>query len=133
VGGRAGAARGRTLRVLAVHEWIAFPHVPTGVFSGESANQALRRGLRGQLDEAMAAVRREVPTEGVLAEGGAVQVLERAAAELDLLVLGSRGYGPLRAVLLGSVSEQLLRTALAPLVVIPRGTPAGEPLERSSS
>ena len=45
----------------------------------------------------------------------------RASGELDLLVVGSRGYGPLRAVLLGSVSSALVRSAQSPLVVVPRG------------
>jgi nucleotide-binding universal stress UspA family protein len=39
----------------------------------------------------------------------------------DLLAVGSRGYGPLRAVLLGSVSSALVRSAASPLVVVPRG------------
>ena len=37
-----------------------------------------------------------------------------------MLVVGSRGYGPLRAVLLGSVSSALVRSAQSPLVVVPR-------------
>jgi nucleotide-binding universal stress UspA family protein len=36
------------------------------------------------------------------------------------LVLGSRGYGPFGAVVLGSVSNALVRTAHCPLVVVPR-------------
>jgi nucleotide-binding universal stress UspA family protein len=36
-------------------------------------------------------------------------------------VVGSRGYGPFRAVLLGSVSSALVRSAESPLVVVPRG------------
>jgi len=36
-------------------------------------------------------------------------------------VLGSRGYGPLRPVLLGRVSRGLVRSAASPLVVVPRG------------
>jgi nucleotide-binding universal stress UspA family protein len=39
---------------------------------------------------------------------------------LDQLVGGSRGYGPLRAVLLGSVSSALVRSAQSPLVVLSR-------------
>jgi nucleotide-binding universal stress UspA family protein len=43
----------------------------------------------------------------------------------DLLVCGSRGYGPLRQILLGSVSTQVIRKAAYPVLVVPR--PAGEP------
>jgi nucleotide-binding universal stress UspA family protein len=119
--GRAGAA----LRVVAVHEPMAFSNVPTGAFSEQSVNKALRRTLHTRLDEAVVDVGAEVPAEAVFGEGGAVQVLEQAAEQLDLLVVGSRGYGPLRAVLLGSVSAQLMHTAAVPIVVVPRGASAG--------
>ena len=46
---------------------------------------------------------------------------EVATSPGTLLVVGSRGYGPLRRVLLGSVSTQLVRSAACPLVVTPRG------------
>jgi nucleotide-binding universal stress UspA family protein len=120
---------GAVLRVVAVHEPVAFSHVPTGALSGESANQALRRTLRTRLDEALAQIGSDVQTDAVFSEGGAVQRLERAAEQVDLLVVGSRGYGPLRAVLLGSVSGQLIATARAPIVVVPRGTPLAAPQE----
>lgn len=38
----------------------------------------------------------------------------------DLLVAGSRGYGPVLRVLLGSVSTQLAHRALCPVLVVPR-------------
>lgn len=44
-------------------------------------------------------------------------------AGVDLLVTGSRGYGPLGRVLLGSVSTQLAHKAPCPVLVVPR--PAG--------
>jgi hypothetical protein len=43
------------------------------------------------------------------------------SAGLDLLITGSRGYGPLRAVVVGGVSGRLARAAACPVVVIPRG------------
>ena len=39
---------------------------------------------------------------------------------VDLLVCGSRGYGPARRVLLGGVSARLLKNARVPVAVIPR-------------
>ncbi|MEV6490785.1 universal stress protein [Actinoplanes sp. NPDC051633] len=40
--------------------------------------------------------------------------------EVDVLVCGSRGYGPARRVLLGGVSTRLVRGARVPVVVVPR-------------
>lgn len=40
--------------------------------------------------------------------------------EVDLLVVGSRAHGPVRRVVLGSVSLHLTRDARCPLLVIPR-------------
>lgn len=39
----------------------------------------------------------------------------------DLLLCGSRGYGPVRQVLLGSVSARVIRDAAYPVIVVPRG------------
>ncbi len=50
------------------------------------------------------------------------RVLAEASRSLDLLVLGSRGYGPLRHALLGSVSAEVMRSAHCPVLVLPRRT-----------
>jgi nucleotide-binding universal stress UspA family protein len=54
-------------------------------------------------------------------EGEPADVLVDHAGELGLLVVGSRGYGPLRRVLLGSVSDALLEHAACPVMIVPRG------------
>lgn len=41
---------------------------------------------------------------------------------IDLLVAGSRGYGPLHAVVAGSVSRHLAHHAPCPVLIVPRGT-----------
>lgn len=46
--------------------------------------------------------------------------LARASADLDLLVVGSRSYGPLGAVLLGAVTRRLVELAECPVMVVPR-------------
>jgi hypothetical protein len=37
------------------------------------------------------------------------------------MLAGSRGYGPLRSVLVGGVSGRLTRTAQCPMIVVARG------------
>ncbi|HEX7609452.1 MAG TPA: universal stress protein [Solirubrobacteraceae bacterium] len=56
--------------------------------------------------------------------GETVAALEKQSERLDLLVLGSRGYGPLARVLLGSVSRKLANRAHCPVLVVPRGVRA---------
>lgn len=63
-------------------------------------------------------------------EGDAAELLANVSQGLDVLLCGSRGYGPLRTVLLGSVSARLAHSAACPLLVLPRAgdrTPAGQP------
>jgi nucleotide-binding universal stress UspA family protein len=62
-----------------------------------------------------------LPVETVRPQGDAAPCLEEASANLDLLLMGSRGYGALRRVLLGGVSAKLMRSAHSPLLVLPRG------------
>jgi nucleotide-binding universal stress UspA family protein len=47
-------------------------------------------------------------------------ILELARANIDLLVLGSRGWGPVRRALVGSVSSTVVRHAQCPVMVMPR-------------
>jgi nucleotide-binding universal stress UspA family protein len=117
----ASAAR---LVVVSAHAPMAFGQIPAGLPSPESVNQVLRRELRQEQEQVIAAHDRQA--EGVFTDGDAADVLERASEDVELLVLGSRGYGPLRATVLGSVSQQVLRNAASPVVVRPRGVSAAD-------
>ncbi|MFJ9101668.1 universal stress protein [Streptomyces sp. NPDC102405] len=64
----------------------------------------------------------DVSTEVV--EGGSVDVLVDAAAEAELLVLGSRGHGPVVGFLLGSVGRQVIAEAARPVVLVRAGDQA---------
>jgi nucleotide-binding universal stress UspA family protein len=74
-----------------------------------------------------------VDTEGLevrplLVEGRPVPSLVRAAADADLLVVGSRGRSGIAAVILGSVSSACVHYATCPVVVVPparRSSPVG--------
>lgn len=107
------------LRLLTVNQPLPPATVPAaaGLPLG-SVNEERRKELARQLTEAEAAVRDDgLEVTGALLDGDAAAELAKATVHLDLLVLGSRGYGPLRAVVLGSVSNTLVRTASCPVVV----------------
>lgn len=97
------------------------PSVGTGAVSTETVQQALRRKLRSDVQEAAASLPDEPNLETVVTDGHPVTELAQASSGLDLLILESRGYGPVRSVLLGSVSEAVMAQSRAPLVVVPRG------------
>jgi nucleotide-binding universal stress UspA family protein len=58
--------------------------------------------------------------EAHAAYGDAAEELALYSASLDLLVVGSRGYGPLGRLMHGSTSRKLTRMARCPLLVLPR-------------
>ena len=58
--------------------------------------------------------------DGVVAYGGPREELAMLARDLDLLVVGSRGYGPIGRLVHGSVSRYLVRHAGCSLLVLPR-------------
>jgi nucleotide-binding universal stress UspA family protein len=74
-----------------------------------------------ELAEAMATIAPTVVAYPILLQDAPVRALAWRSHELDLLVVGSRGYGPSRAVLLGGVCGRLIRRAACPVVVVPRG------------
>ena len=60
------------------------------------------------------------------AYGHPPEELAMYSASLDLLIVGSRGYGPIGRMIHGSTSQQLARTARCPLLVLPRAARAIE-------
>jgi nucleotide-binding universal stress UspA family protein len=57
--------------------------------------------------------------------GLAGEELSLFSGEVDLLIVGSRNYGPVRRLMLGSTSNHLQRHARCPLLILPRGTEHG--------
>lgn len=58
--------------------------------------------------------------EGRVRAGHPADELADESKQLDLLILGSRGYGPVRRVLLGGASFKVMRSAACPVIVVPR-------------
>ena len=80
-----------------------------------------RNAVADAAEEAAAGLRGDLDVEVRTLPGPPGEMLAAAAKEgIDLLVAGSRAYGPLRAVLAGSVSRYLADHAPCPLIVVPR-------------
>ncbi|MHC5796671.1 universal stress protein [Lacisediminihabitans sp. FW035] len=77
---------------------------------------------RAQFSRSLENAAKRIDATPLLLEGSVVDALADLRPEdVDLLVCGSRGYGPARRVLLGGVSSRLLKAARVPVVVVPRG------------
>lgn len=62
----------------------------------------------------------EIPADRRVLRGDPAAAIADQGVELDLVVLGSRDYGPIRTVLMGGVSREVLRTSPCPVVIVPR-------------
>ncbi len=83
-------------------------------------NQIEQR-YRSMVEGDVAAARRPHPDlqiEVRVERGPTAPTIVAAAAEMDLLVIGSRGRGGFRGMLLGSVSQQVLESADCPVMVV---------------
>ena len=121
-------ARVRGATVEAVHGWhvpyaLAFPAAAVDLPVFEDA----ARHLLDRMVDAAEAHAPGVPIRRVLVEGAATEALLDAAKNADLLVVGSRGVGGFRGLLVGSVSYQLAHYATCPAVVVPPEGPTARP------
>lgn len=108
------------LRVLTAVQPISPAH-PVFAATGTSYKQWVRE--RREHAEALAhdAAAGIAGAEVEVLGGDPVRCLADASSELDLLVVGSRRYGPLHSVLVGSVSGPLAEHAHCPVLIVPRG------------
>jgi nucleotide-binding universal stress UspA family protein len=87
---------------------------------GEKAFAAtVREGVQQALDDAVATVPDGIDVTANVLVGNVVDHLADLP-DIDVLFCGSRGYGPVRRVLLGGISSRLMRRAGYPVAVVPR-------------
>jgi nucleotide-binding universal stress UspA family protein len=97
------------------------PIVAVAGFVGVVDDEELERSLRSALEQAAARAPEGIPVEQRLLHGSPpYAILREAMADADLIVTGSRGYGPLHRALAGSTSAPLLKAARTSVLVTPR-------------
>jgi nucleotide-binding universal stress UspA family protein len=116
-------ARLRNASVRVVQAW-SFPHLPAApgmvpplvLDPDELRRQA--EELAGRTVSEVAGPDPEVEVDTVAVHGSPAHSLVEAAANADLLVVGSRGHGGFAGLLLGSVSQQCAHHAPCPVVIV---------------
>ncbi len=131
---KAALAAGRSLAAQHRAKLIALEvvSVPTSSFTG------LVPPALGETIEALIADAKERLGELEGVEGRAVyglpgEELASFSGEVDLLVVGSRNYGPLRRLVLGSTSDYLERHARCSLLALPRQASPDAPGEEQQA
>ena len=129
----------RVIHVVGVpHEVVApmypFDYAP---HEWERHGEAEIVRARSVVEAAVADLGPDIDAEGEVIFGHARKELTAMTEYLDLLVMGSRGWGPARRVLLGSTSSHLVDHAACPVLVVPRAAapqdqPTGDAVEVAS-
>jgi nucleotide-binding universal stress UspA family protein len=108
---------GGSLRVIAV----ATPVPAIGAAAAARAGAEAGPDFQTQLNDVVTELPAELRALPVFERGDpAEKLLEAAEMGVDLLVLGSRGFGPVMRLLVGSVSSRVIREAPCPVLVVPR-------------
>jgi nucleotide-binding universal stress UspA family protein len=108
---------GGSMRVIGVMT----PTPPVGAAAVAQAGGAGGPDFQTRLHRAVAALEPELRALPMIEKGDPVEkLLEASEIGVDLLVLGSRGFGPVMRLLIGSVSARVIRGAACPVLVVPR-------------
>jgi nucleotide-binding universal stress UspA family protein len=119
---------GATLHVLTVVRPGLARYAETDTYKAGQAGRSVEDvegeyllAARRELERAAGNLGGDVNVEIDAVPGEPAEELIELSSRVDLLLCGSRGYGPVRAVLLGSVSRRVAEEAHCPVMVLPRG------------
>lgn len=114
--------RDAVLHVIAVCHWDVSPMMPLTNAEVTELISSLRAEVREVLDTELGRSVTDSPDPNLkveVLEGHPAEQLTKASEDADLLVVGTRGHGAFRAVMMGSVSRACVTHARCPVVVVP--------------
>jgi nucleotide-binding universal stress UspA family protein len=113
---------GATLTVVSTWHPPAMPMTPPyGSLPPEGYASQPKQEALNLLEKLIAALEARKPAVDVrtlISEGNPAEVLIERSKEADLMVVGSRGHGGFKGMLLGSVSQHLVAHSDCPVVVV---------------
>ncbi len=132
---REAVARGGAVQAVIAWSWDGMEYGPiAATYPGQESERA-RRVLDREIQDLVARMGSSLPIAAEVVEGRPADALSAAGRAADLLVLGSHGHSRVRHTVLGSVSEDCIRKATCPVVVIPvpveNRQPVAEPALRT--
>ena len=114
------------LRVVVVAEPASALMTPTTADLAEVIERSAQEHAEQLVAEGVARITADIVVERDIVRGEPGSALASAArATRDLLVVGSRRYGPVRSVLVGTVGHHLAHSATCPVLIVPRGVETG--------
>jgi nucleotide-binding universal stress UspA family protein len=100
---------------------VATPVPAMGAAAAAQVGGEAGPDFQSRLHDAVGGLPPELRALPQLEHGDPVEkLLEACESGVDLLVLGSRGFGPVMRLLIGSVSARVIRAARCPVMVVPR-------------
>jgi nucleotide-binding universal stress UspA family protein len=114
------ADRSRLTLLTAVRHCPSWAYSPVSAAAAEQLSADFEKEAKQVMCDAVTRVPQEVPVTKILTHKAIRQaLLERVkSGEYDLLVMGSRGRGGVKASLLGSVSHYVLNHSPIPVLIV---------------
>lgn len=116
--------RGASLKVLHVYQSMVTAY-PYQTLDGGALRQQVEEEAREAAEATLSELLDEVPelgsveAEREVRQGRPSTEILDAASDADLIVLGTRGLGGFRGMLLGSVGQHVIAHATVPVVLVP--------------
>ncbi|MCX2753625.1 MULTISPECIES: universal stress protein [unclassified Gordonia (in: high G+C Gram-positive bacteria)] len=127
----AAARENCSVRVLSAVGIVPGAYAPTAMMTSPAVVEAMHADASRAVDAATTlakSVNPDVPVDGKIVDGSAILALRQASTDAHTVVIGRRGLGGVRGLLLGSVSADAATHAHCPVVIVGGTPPSSGPV-----
>ncbi|MCA9667186.1 MAG: universal stress protein [Myxococcales bacterium] len=119
---RLARATGAKLTLMHVYDIHSASSLGLRALSREDMGDLTQRKSRASIDAALEAIGDtaglEIERDGEIGDPATEIMAKAKRSEVELIVMGSRGLSPVKELLLGSVSDRVMRGAPCPVTVV---------------